>query len=115
MNKQYSKEFKLHVINTYLESPHGIRVIARSFGLPTKNYVTKWLKDLLAEGVITEDQLIIAGKKSNQRHEITSSSYEIHSLSVTEKQLAEENLRLRAEVDLLKKLLSPVRRSSLND
>lgn len=41
MNNRYSKEFKLHVINTYLESLHGIRVIARSFDLPTKNYITK--------------------------------------------------------------------------
>lgn len=109
MSQKYSKEFKLHVINTYLQSPHGIRVIARSFGLPTKNYITKWIKDLLADGSITESQLIIAGKKASR------SSYKsnpVGNLSITEQHLADENLRLRAEVDFLKKLLSSKRLDS---
>ena len=103
MSKKYSKEFKLHVINTYIESPHGIRVIAQSFDLPTKNYITNWIKELLTDGLITESQLILAGKKASRS---SFKSNPVDTRSITEQHLADENLRLRAEVDFLKKLLS---------
>lgn len=102
--QQYSQEYKLSVIQEYINNPHGIRVVARSFGLPSKNYITRWTAELLKAGLITEDELLASGKKSNQSKQKKSSAYEVHQSTPRERQLEQENLRLRAENDFLKKL-----------
>ena len=61
IKREYSQEFKLTVVQEYIRSTHGIRVIARSFGLPSKNYITNCLKELLVKGLASEEELI-AGK-----------------------------------------------------
>lgn len=60
--REYSQEFKLSVVREYLGSPHGIRVIARSFGLPSKNYITRWIDEMLKAQLITEDDIVAASK-----------------------------------------------------
>lgn len=52
MKKVYSDEFKKSVIDDYYNSPCGIRVIARKYGLPSKNYITNWEKSLKKKGIL---------------------------------------------------------------
>lgn len=106
MVSKYSTEFKLYVVRTYLQSPFGIRVVARSLGLPSKNYITKWAEQLTNEGLLTNDEIAAAKRKTSCRYEQRLTIEEIHKMSPSEKQLAEENLKLKAEVDFLKTLVA---------
>lgn len=104
VKREYSQEFKLSVIQEYLKSPHGIRVVARSFGLPSKNYITRWIEELSNAGLVSEDELIAVGKKSSVGKASKKHPYQVHTPTPREKMLEQENLRLRAEIDFLKKL-----------
>ena len=110
IKREYSREFKFQVVQEYIRSPHGIRVVARSFGLPSKNYITRWVEDFLKDGEITKEELVAAGKKSSQNSGPKADPYEVHTPSARERLLEQENLRLRAELDLLKKLAEIERR-----
>lgn len=112
IKREYSLEFKQQVVREYIKSPHGIRVVARSFGLPTKNYITRWIEELMKNGFVTEEELSVAGKKSVKTQGPKAHPYEVHRTSARERLLEQENLRLRAELDLLKKLAEIERRDS---
>lgn len=62
IKRKYSQEYKLAVIREYIQSPHGMRAVARSLGLPSQNYIINWLNELLALGLVSEQELIAAGK-----------------------------------------------------
>uniref|UniRef100_UPI00366B5921 hypothetical protein n=1 Tax=Pelosinus sp. sgz500959 TaxID=3242472 RepID=UPI00366B5921 len=104
VKREYSQEFKLSVIREYLNCPHGIRVVSRSFGLPSKNYITRWINELSKVGLVTEEELVAAGKKSTAGKQSIKHPYQVHEPSPRERMLDQENLRLRAEIDFLKKL-----------
>lgn len=104
IKREYSQEFKLSVIKEYLNCPHGIRVVSRSFGLPSKNYITRRIKELSKVGLVTEEELVAAGKKSTAGKQSIKHPYQVHEPSPRERMLDQENLRLRAEIDFLKKL-----------
>ena len=106
MASKYSTEFKLYVVRTYLQSPFGIRVVARFLGLPSKNYITQWIEQLRKEGLLTNDEVVAAKRKTSFKSETRLTIEEIHKMSPSEKQLAEENLKLKAEVDFLRTLVS---------
>lgn len=108
----YTQEFKFSVVQEYLNSPHGIRVVARSFGLPSKNYLTRWIDEMIKAGLITQDEVLAAGKKSSKNIGAKAHPYEVHTATPRERQLEQENLRLRAEVDFLKKLKEIERRDA---
>lgn len=55
MNKTYSDQFKLSVINDYYTSPLGVRAIASKYGLPSKNYISKWEQYLKKKGLLPAD------------------------------------------------------------
>lgn len=46
-NKKYSDEFKLQVINEYLNTSIGCRTLAKKYNLPSKNYIDKWKQQLI--------------------------------------------------------------------
>jgi transposase-like protein len=106
--KEYSDEFKLAVIKNYLASPHGIRVIARSYDLPSKNYLTNWMKYLVKKGLLSPADCLAKSKSFLNKDKV--SPYQTHEVTACEKQLAAENERLRAEVAFLKKLQELERR-----
>lgn len=106
MASKYSTEFKLYVVRTYLQSPFGIRVVARSLSLPSKNYITQWIEQLMKEGLLTNDEIDASKRKTSCKYEHRLTIEEIHKMSPSEKQLAEENLKLKAEVDFLRTLVS---------
>ena len=113
MNAIYSQEFKLHVIHTYLESPYGIRTIARQFNLPSKNYVTNWIISLKKENLLSEEELTLLQAKSTNSNGSRLTIKDIFKMSPSEKQLTEENLYLRAENEFLKKSIALKRSLSL--
>jgi transposase len=112
MNKQnYDDEFKLEVVKTYFEGKQGVRLVARSFGLPSKNYIHRWIAELTDKGLL-DPKAIEARSRSN----IKSIDKKIadHSKTAREKQLEKEVLRLKAENDFLKKLEELERRGFPN-
>jgi transposase len=101
----YEDDFKLEVVKTYLESPHGIRVVARSFGLPSKNYIFNWIGQLKRKGLLPLDCEKITNKSSAKKKiEKADDAYQPKEKTAREKQLEKEILRLKAENDFLKKL-----------
>ena len=106
MNVRYSQEFKLHIIRTYLSSPYGIRTIAKQFDLPSKNYITNWIISLKKEDIFSEEELLLLQAKSTKSNGSKLTIKDVFKMSPSEKQLAEENMRLRAEVEFLKKSIA---------
>lgn len=56
VHKNYTDEFKLQVVKDYLKSSLGIRSIAKKYGLPSKNYITRWRDDFIKKGLISSDK-----------------------------------------------------------
>ena len=55
MSQKYSEEFKLSVVKEYYEGNLGVRLLARKYNLPSKNYITKWIKHFKEVGTIPQD------------------------------------------------------------
>lgn len=106
MVSKYSTEFKLHVVRTYLSSQFGIRVVARSLGLPSKNYLTRWMQELTQKGLLTKEEISAMEHKTSYQTKSSPAVGSMQEMSPGEKLLAEENLRLKAEVDFLRTLVS---------
>ena len=106
--REYSDAFKLAVIRNYLDSPHGIRVVARSYDLPSKNYITNWMKYLVAKGLLSPADCLAKTKSFLTKEKLQP--YQPHETTAKEQQLSEENQILRAEVAFLKKLQELERR-----
>jgi transposase-like protein len=53
--KTYSDEFKLGVIQDYYRNQLGVRSTATKYGLPSKNYITKWEQYLKKKGLLPQD------------------------------------------------------------
>lgn len=102
--KIYDIEFKLQVVKAYFEGPDGMRLVARSFGLPTKNYIDNWIKELKKKGLIPENMAKEISKTSLKSKIEKDNHCKTIDTSARERMLEKENLRLRAENDLLKKL-----------
>jgi len=106
MSKQtYEDSYKLEVVRAYLDGSHGMRVTARSYGLPSKNYIERWILELKEKGLIDADAKKQDAKSSmKSRAKKTDSPYEAHQKTAREIHLEKEVQRLQAEVDFLKKL-----------
>lgn len=55
MKKVYTSEFKLSVIKDYYENKLGVRTTALKYGLPSKNYIERWEKELKRKGLLPQD------------------------------------------------------------
>ena len=76
--RKYSDEFKLQVVEEYLEGSLGCRLLARKYNLPSKNYILSWKEQLIQKVYLNN---------SNTKNK-----------TAYEKQLERENLELRAEL-----------------
>jgi transposase-like protein len=94
MAKRYSDEFKLTVIKDYYSSPLGVRAIALKYGLPSKNYINKWEKELIAKGLLPQGST----KPIKSAGRSPESIMRKDTRTEREKQLEEENRVLRAKV-----------------
>ena len=109
--REYTDEFKFEVVNSYLNNTYGVRVTARSFNLPSKNYIGRWIKELIEKGLLTE-QICSVKCKSSETKGKKQDPYKTHEKTPRERQLEHENEILRAEVAFLKKLEEIERRDA---
>lgn len=92
----YSDEFKLAIVKEYFEGDLGVRLLAKKYNLPSKNYITNWINKFKKEGKIPED---ISRDKTK-----TSSKKSIHSAKTEyEKQLEKKVYELEAKLAVFKK------------
>lgn len=91
INKRYSDEFKLQVIDEYLKGTLGCRTLAKKYNLPSKNYVQKWEKQLIRKGLLKEDELRnLKPREHSFKKGIKKTEYE--------KTLEKENFELKAKL-----------------
>lgn len=88
--KNYTDEFKLEVVNEYLNSDLGCRLIARKYNLPSKNYIFRWKDELVKKGLLKD--------KKKQITKSTTHNSAFNKKTEYEKQLERENLELRARL-----------------
>lgn len=88
--KNYTDEFKLEVVNEYLNSTLGCRLIARKYNLPSKNYILRWKDELVKKELLKDKKKQIA---KNTTHNST-----FNKKTEYEKKLEQENLELRARL-----------------
>ena len=97
-HKTYSDEFKLSVVNEYFEGDLGVRLLAKKYNLPTKNYISNWINELKRKGKLPEN---ISAKR------VTSTSYQkiqkAKMKTAYEKELEQKVERLEAELAFLRK------------
>lgn len=92
----YSEEFKLAVVNEYLKGNLGVRLIAKKYNLPSKNYITRWINKFKEEGKIPKD--IYRDKtKTSSKKSINTNKTEY------EKQLEKKVYELEAQLAVYKK------------
>jgi transposase len=94
MTKRYSDEFKLSVIKDYYSSALGIRAIALKYGLPSKNYINKWEKELVAKGLLPEGST----KPNKSVARCSETIMRKDTRTEREKQLEEEIRKLKTKV-----------------
>ena len=94
---EYSDEFKLKVVNEYLENNLGCRLIAKKYNLPSKNYILRWKEQLVKRGLISPDV-----KKVNSKGGLKNDFNK--NKTPYERQLERENLELKAELAYFKDL-----------
>lgn len=85
--RKYSDEFKLQVVEEYLEGSLGCRLLARKYNLPSKNYILSWKEQLIQKGLLKDNAKKVYLNNSNTKNK-----------TAYEKQLERENLELRAEL-----------------
>ena len=92
--KTYSLELKMKAVKMYIEDGLGGTTIARELGLSTNKRVLLWVKNYKEFGVngLSERRGKAKGANKGRPRKI-------------ELTLEEENLKLKAEVEYLKKLL----------
>ena len=106
MNKKYSEEFKLAVVKEYLEGNIGIRTLAKKYSLPSKNYITNWIKYFKDNGTISKDISV--------SHTVKSSIKSINKERVKtpyEKELEKKVERMEAELAFYKKCNEIIKRN----
>lgn len=110
MNKRYSEEFKLSVVKEYYEGNLGVRLLANKYNLPSKNYITNWIKHFKANGKIPQNASV-------SRIPGTSAKIVLKSNSKTsyEKELEKKVMELEAELAFYKKCDEIVNKNKKNN
>ena len=100
MNKKYTDEFKLEVVKDYYNSDVGVRIIAKKYGLPSKNYINNWEAQLKKKGLLPKD----AAKPKKTAGPSKNSLSLKDTKTPNERQLELENMRLRAKIEYFESL-----------
>lgn len=93
--KSYSKEFKLIAVKMRLEQHKSYRQIAKELGLINQSYVHKWVSKYQESG-----ESGLEDKRGMNLNDINKTRAKTKKSNIEE-----ENLLLKAENELLKKLL----------
>lgn len=97
-NKKYSDEFKLQIINEYLNGDLGCRLLALKYNLPSKNYIFDWQQQLIKKGLLNPNF------KKPTNHKGKPIRKDFIKKTPYEAQLERENQELKAELAYLKEL-----------
>ena len=108
-NKNYSFQFKLHVVELYLSSEVSYQELALSQGINNPSLITRWVNDFRIAGPDALRPKKKGRKKTLDMKEIkkTSKSNEEKPVDTSAehiKELEDENLKLRIENAYLKEL-----------
>jgi transposase len=101
---KYSEEFKLNIVNEYYEGSLGVRLLARKYNLPSKNYITNWIKELKSKGLIPIERSVYRSSGTIRDEKVSAMSKTPY-----EKELEKKVIRLEAElavVNEFKKLIN---------
>lgn len=100
MKNVYSDEFKKSVVMDYYTSPIGLRAIAKKYGLPSKNYITKWEQFLKKKGLLDPS----ATKPNKAVGRSKETIVYVDNLTEREKQYEAEIRALKAKVEYFESL-----------
>lgn len=90
--KKYSDEFKMQVVQEYLNGPLGCRLLAQKYNLPSKNYILTWKEQLIKKGLLKSE---IAKKNFIKTNKSVCKK---DSKTAYERQLEKENFELKAQL-----------------
>lgn len=108
MNKKiYSDEFKLQVVKEYFTGDLGCRLLAKKYNLPSKNYIFNWRDYLINKGLLNPHL-------KSKYHKGSQKSLDSKKKTPYEIQLENENLELRAKLDLFTELNKLIKEDNLN-
>ena len=106
MSQKYSEEFKLSVVKEYYEGNLGVRLLAKKYNLPSKNYITKWINHFKDIGMIPKDASV-----SRTSHTSTKAVEKSKAKSPYEKELEKKLERMEAELAFYKKCDEIIKRN----
>lgn len=104
-NKEYSFEFKLHVVELYLTTEVSYQKLALSVGINNPSLITRWVNDYRIAGVDA-----LRPKRKGRKPRVAKPKKQIPKTEKEKadaeylRQLEEENLKLRIENAYLKEL-----------
>lgn len=102
INKKYSDEFKLMVVNDYYNSPIGVRAIAMKYNLPSKNYINNWEDQLKKKGLLPPDSTKPNKTSGSSNHDVLYND----TRTPREKQYEAEIIILKTKLAYLESLES---------
>lgn len=104
INKNYSKEFKLLIIEKYLQGGITLEQLAIEFEIPSKTQVYNWVKKYKKDGVKAFEL------ETRGRHNIKKICLEEPKIKFSS--IEEELIFLRIENNYLKKLCEVLKKNS---
>ena len=104
--KKYSEEFKLSIVKEYYEGNLGVRLLAQKYNLPSKNYITMWIKHFKDIGAIPKDASVSRPSRTS-----TKTTEEGRVKSSYEKELEKKLERMEAELTFYKKCDEIIKRN----
>lgn len=106
MSQKYSEEFKLSVVKEYYEGNLGVRLLAQKYNLPSKNYISNWIKHFKENGTIPQN--LSASRTSSTSTERTNKS---KAKTAYEKELEKKLAMAEAELAFYKKCDEIIKRN----
>ncbi len=105
-NKNYSLQFKLSVVESYLTSEVSYQDLAMKCGINNPSLITQWVSSYRTGGLDALRPKKKGRKALNVKNDVkmTSSSEKIDTNAERIKELEDENLKLRIENEFLKEL-----------
>ncbi|WP_028125703.1 helix-turn-helix domain-containing protein [Eremococcus coleocola] len=104
-NKDYSIDFKLEVVQSYLTSEVSYQSLANQYGINNPDLLTRWVLDYRKYGIdgLLPKQRGRPPKMSKKESKTKKTQPFTHDAAQRLKELEEENYKLRMENDILKK------------
>ena len=96
---KYSKEFKLKVVNYYLNNHYGWEYVAKQFNIPVWTTVRKWVRKHEKQG-----PRALYKERRGRKKNMSSKPRKKKLSKEVEEDLIPENQRLKIENEYLKKL-----------